>query len=297
MRLTERIQAQRISQLESQLKLAQDAKPKAASARPSKPKSVGPNAGLEAWYRKRLQAEIEAMNKSVRWWLGAAYRAQEPRIDLANDAAPADVLDKVLASLRKKWGKRFDDLGEEIAEKFAKRAGANTDDAVEAAMRAAGMRVKFQTTQAQRDMLAGIVQDNVALIKTIPQRYFSDVQGAVMRSVTVGRDLGALTDELEKTYGITRRRAVTISRQQNNSASAALNRMRQLDLGLEEAEWIHVGGGKTDRKSHVHQSGKTYNVRTGWFDPDAKVYCWPGSLISCRCRSRSIIPKFVAEAA
>jgi uncharacterized protein with gpF-like domain len=264
-------------------------------------RSIHPNAGLEAWYRKRLQREIAEMNKSVQWWVGAAYRKQEPAIELAADAAPADVLEKVLASLRKRWGKRFDKLGEELAEKFAKRAGATTDDAVEAAMRAAGMRVKFQASKAQRDQIAATIHDNVSLIRTIPEKYFGDVEGAVYRSVTAGRDLGGLTDELQKTYGITQRRARNIARQQNNSASASLNRTRQLDLGIEEAEWVHGGGGKIDRASHV-KAGRDkviYNVALGWLDPATGKRIWPGSEIGCRCRSRSVInlPKFTAEAA
>ena len=254
-------------------------------------RAVRPNVGLEVWYRKRLEREIAEMAKSVAWWVGAAYRAQEPRIDLAADAAPADVLEKVLASLRKRWGKRFDKLGAQIADKFAARAGATTDDAIEAAMRAAGMRVKFQASKAQRDQLAGVVQQNVSLIRSIPEQYFTSVEGAVQRSVLAGRDLATLTEELKASYGVTHRRAAFISLDQNNKSTAFLTRTRQMELNLDEAQWVHSGAGQPSARQHV-QAGRDkviYRVSEGWLDPATGKRIWPGTEPGCRCTCRSII--------
>jgi len=33
-----------------------------------------------------------------------------------------------------------------------------------------------------------------------------------------------------------------------------------------------------------------YNIATGWFDPDARKYIWPGTEINCRCVSKAVIP-------
>lgn len=276
---------------------AQLAQDKAPTPAPKKIRAIGPNAGLTAWLERRLQAEIEAMSRSVIWWTRAAYRKQLEAIEppqqnpkFALDAQPADLLARVLAALREKWGNRFDTLAKEIATTFAKRAGKTTDHAIEAALRAAEFRVTFQITPAQTDQVAAAVQQGVSLIRSIPEQYFVSVEGAVMRSVQAGRDLGTLTAELEASYGVTHRRAAVIARHQNNIATAMLNRVRQLEIGVERAVWIHAGASKEPRASHVAQSGKEYDVRTGWWDPDAKQFCWPGSLINCRCKSRSIIP-------
>jgi uncharacterized protein with gpF-like domain len=272
-------------------------------------RAIRPNAGLEVWLRRRMEREIAAMDRSVRWWLGAAYRAQEDRIEaaanpkpksnVAFDAAPADILQRVLESLRRRWGSRFDELGEEIAEKFAERAGANADDAVEAAMRAAGMRVKLQVSKAQRDQLAGTVQENVSLIRSIPQQYFTSVEGSVMRSVLAGRDLGTLTTELKQAYGVTHRRASFIARDQNQKATAYFTRTRQLELGIEEAQWVHSGAGKEPRPTHV-AAGRdkvVYRVAEGWLDPATGKRIWPGTEPNCRCVARSIVPELNQEAA
>lgn len=49
-------------------------------------KPVHPNAGVEAEYRRKLDAMIAGMQSSYEYWLTAAYRANEPTI--AQDAAP-----------------------------------------------------------------------------------------------------------------------------------------------------------------------------------------------------------------
>lgn len=298
-------------------------------------RAVRANAGVHAWFRKRLDQEIDRMHRAVFWWVRAAYRKQLDRIELAQDswpawqaraarwvelrtpivelwdgewvhlpplamdAAPADLLEEVLAALRARWGQRFDRLAEEIAESFAKRAGATTDQAIEAALRAAGMRVKFQISKAQSDQLAAAVQENVALIRSIPEQYLLGVEGAVMRSVREGRNLAPLVAELQKTYGSTKKRAALIARDQNNKATAFLTKTRQLEIGVEQAVWVHSGAGKEPRPSHV-KAGRdqvVYNVAEGWLDPALGKRIWPGTEINCRCTCRSIIPELVAQEA
>ena len=43
-----------------------------------------PNAGLEIAYQKKIDAMIEEMQRSVTWWLAAAYKANKP--EMATDA-------------------------------------------------------------------------------------------------------------------------------------------------------------------------------------------------------------------
>jgi uncharacterized protein with gpF-like domain len=113
-----------------------------------------------------------------------------------------------------------------------------------------------------------------------------------MRSVLKGRDLKTLTDELEHRYGLTRKRAALISHDQNNKATAQIQRVRQLEVGILEARWVHSAGGRTQRPTHVKASRDrvTYDVRTGWYDPDEGRKILPGELINCRCIAAPVIP-------
>ena len=58
---------------------------------------------------------------------------------------------------------------------------------------------------------------------------------------------------------------------------------------------LHSAGGHDPRPSHV-KAGKdkvVYSVTEGWWDPDEQKFVWPGTLINCKCTSRSIIPGFI----
>jgi SPP1 gp7 family putative phage head morphogenesis protein len=117
-----------------------------------------------------------------------------------------------------------------------------------------------------------------------------------MRSVQTGRDLGTLAKELQKQYGVTKRRAALISRDQNNKATRALTRARQVEMGIKKALWIHSYAGKKPRPTHLRNDGKPFDVVKGWYDPAEKKFIHPGELVNCRCTSRSIIPGFETPA-
>ena len=92
-----------------------------------------------------------------------------------------------------------------------------------------------------------------------------------MRSVSAGRDLGQMTEELKERYGVTHRRAAFIARDQNDKATANFVRVRQVENGV-KAKWLHSAAGKEKyrRKTHVANSGKRY-VMAGIFDPSKVV--------------------------
>ena len=74
------------------------------------------------------------------------------------------------------------------------------------------------------DVARALFEENVNLIKSIPQHYFTEVTGLVQRSASMGRDVEFLADELHKRYEITRRRAEFIARDQSNKATEAIKR-------------------------------------------------------------------------
>lgn len=263
---------------------------------------VHPNAGLEAEYRRRLVALVEEMHTSVFYWLQAAYRRNEPAVvALATDELPATTLRRALRELQRRWQHRFDEAAPELARYFAKAVAQRSDRTLMSILRKQGFSVRLKMTRGMLDQLHATINANVGLIKSIPQKYLLDVEGAVMRSVQAGRDLKTLTAELEQTYGVTRRRAALIARDQNNKSTAAMTRGRQMEMGVKEAVWVHSHGGREPRPTHL-AAGKRrqrYNVKEGWFDPDAEgrgkgKNIFPGELINCRCVARSVIPGFVS---
>lgn len=244
-------------------------------------------------YRKRLDREIAAMHASLIYWLRAQWREKPPA--MATDASAAAMLIAEMKKLSQRWEKRFDNMAGALAKRFAGSSLSHADGRLRRILRDAGWTVKFKMTPAANDIMRATIDQQVGLIKSIASEHLTEVQGLVMRSVQEGRDLGTLTQQLEKRYEITRRRAELIARDQNNKATAAITRARQQELGLTQAIWKHSGAGKEPRPSHVafaggQLGGPVYDVREGWLDPEVKERVWPGTLINCRCTSRTIIP-------
>jgi SPP1 gp7 family putative phage head morphogenesis protein len=268
-------------------------------------RAVHPNVGIECAFRRKLRAMIDDMHASTCWYVSAAYKQNEPHTLMAADAppdaggfkeprpqSPAVALREAVRKLAKRWQRNFNDAAPRLAEYFATAAAQRSDAALRQILKDGGFSVEFKMTRAARDVLNATVAQNVSLIKSIPQKYLADVEQMVMRSIQTGRDLGSLTKELEEAYGVTRKRAALIAHHQNNAATSAMTRARQVELNIESAEWRHSHAGRFPRPTHVAMNGKRYDPKVGMYDPAEGRNVFPGELIRCRCTSRSVIAGF-----
>lgn len=253
-------------------------------------RAVRVNAGIEAAYRKRLDSLIRQMVKSVDYWVRAAYKNNPSAIAVAMDALPSQVLNSRLQELTDRWVKRFEEESEKIAKEFVGKTQKYVDTSFQNALKDAGWSVAFKPTRAIKDAMNAAIYENVSLIQSIPKQHLLEVEGIVMRGVTRGRDLSYITDELEKRYGITRRRAKNIAQDQADKLTSVVTNARRSELGLYEAEWIHSGAGKHPRPLHV-EAGKErrkYDIRKGCLI--GGKYIQAGEEIGCRCSSRTVLP-------
>jgi SPP1 gp7 family putative phage head morphogenesis protein len=233
-----------------------------------------------------LDKQIREMQGSVVYWLTANYKASGAAV--AMDASPAVFMRDAMRKLAKRWTKRFDDIAKRLADRFSNDAMKNSDVSLYNALETAGFTVEFKMTAPMNNALQATITENVGLIRSIPEKYFTEVEGLVMRSVARGRDLSYLTDELQKRYGITRRRAALIARDQNNKATSVMQAARQKSLGITQGIWRHSHAGKEPRPSHVKADGKKFDIDKGMY-LDGK-WVMPGEEINCRCTWSPVIP-------
>ena len=238
-----------------------------------------PNAGVEAWYRRQLDKQVREMQGSVVYWLTANYKASGAAV--AMDASPAVFMRDAMRKLARRWTERFDDIAKKLADRFSNDAMKNSDVSLYNALETAGFTVEFKMTAPMNNALQATITENVGLIRSIPEKYFTEVEGLVMRSVARGRDLSFLTEELQKRYGITRRRAALIARDQNAKATSVMQSARQMSLGITHGIWRHSHAGKEPRQSHVKADGKKFDLSKGMYLDDKWVM--PGEEINCRC--------------
>lgn len=262
---------------------------RAPTAEPVEVRAIRPNYGVGEAYRKELQAIIAEMANSVRYWLRATWRANPPMTTMAQDAGPIVELRQTMSRLARHWTKRFDKVSDELSTRFADKSLKHTNVAMQAALRDAGFTVPFKPTVGVAQSVQAIIGENVALIKSIPSKYFAEIEQQVWQSVAAGHDLHTLTKSLESRYGVTFKRAAFIARDQNAKANAAIEATRRSELGITEAIWVHSGAGKEPRESHVHagEIKLRYNVNEGAMIDGKRI--WPGTEPNCRCTSKAVV--------
>ena len=254
--------------------------------RPLRP--VRPSPAIQAAYRDRMDDMIDEMQASLVYWITAEYRANPP--ELAQDESPASALRAAMRKLTRRWQRNFDRAAPKLADYFATAVAARSDTQLRIILREAGISVHWQMTRPANDVLQATIGEQVGLIRSIASQHLSDVEGLVMRSVQQGSDLKTLSAQLHQRYGITKRRAALIARDQNAKATAAITRVRQQEVGITRARWVHSGGGKEPRPTHV-AAGRdrlVYDIDKGAY-LDGK-WVWPGTEINCRCVSAPILP-------
>jgi uncharacterized protein with gpF-like domain len=251
-----------------------------------------PNAGVDAWYRTQLQALVNEMSQSLLDTVRRAWRDAGLAQDARKRPTPAILLDRSLEKWGGLWVYRTNKAALKIATAFAKRNRKATETSMMAALADAGFTVRFRADKLTRNAVDAVIAENVGLIKSIPQRYLSDVQVEIMQNVMNGSDLGALTDSLVEKYGIAHRRAAFIAKDQNHKAKAAIERARRLDVGITHAKWKHSHAGRDPRPTHVAMDGELYDIAVGMFDEAVNHNVWPGTEPHCRCTDEPEIPGF-----
>jgi len=243
----------------------------------------------------RIDNELKKMQSDVLKIVHDVYE-DSPPVTVAFDSLASEMRGAMI-ELRRRWSKRFAELAKVWGLKFTQDATGSADRAFMSALRAAGISIRFQPTRAAKDVFAATLNEQVNLITSIPAECLTDVATLVNISVMKGGDIGGLKKELVEKFGVTRKRAALISRDQNNKATATITKVRQLELGITKARWLHSSGGRYPREEHVafshgrhhgNNKGPFYDVDKGAFLEGKWV--WPGTEINCRCVSCAVIP-------
>lgn len=287
---------------------------------------VRASAAIKEWYYKKLMSLIDEMNASVKWWLGARYKENEKEIiasdikswskaervsaerhfkargskglgtatecptSLAFDSAAGDIEDE-LKKLMRRWRKRFDDVSKDIAKDFVKKSTAHSTNNLKALLKKAGWTTNLKLSRHAHDKLKALMLENINLIKSIENKYFDELITITMESITRGRDLAYLSEQIAKRYKVSKDRAMLIARDQNNKATSIITHIEYEELGIKEAIWKHNPGSKEPRHTHIEADNKVYDINKGLWFKDKGLHIFPGQEINCGCTSEPIIPE------
>lgn len=139
----------------------------------------------------------------------------------------------------------------------------------------------YYSGEYYQKMLEKWISDNVDLIKTIPQDSLGKMKEMVYSDYMNGRTTTNIIKGLQQQYGMDKRHARLIARDQTAKLNANITESQQRDAGVNKYEWSTVGDGKV-RDSHDSLDGKIFS----WDDPpetDDGRRCHPGTDFQCRC--------------
>ena len=138
------------------------------------------------------------------------------------------------------------------------------------------------------------ITNNVELIKSIHQQYHREVSQALYDSIINGKPTKTVVEALKQAGAKTKRRARLIARDQVHKIHEALHLQELKQVGVTKAKWIHLGGGKTDRKTHITKApaglnGGIFDISKGMYDPAVDKYIKPAELPFCRCTAVAVV--------
>src|SRR5229473_2616445 len=118
--------------------------------------------------------------------------------------------------------------------------------------------------------------ENVRLIKTVPSRFFGELEQRLIAGIRSGTRASDLTQEISDRYDVSETNAARIANDQVGKFFGELNKVRQTNLGITTYTWRTVGDNRV-REDHDDREGEQFD----WSDPPEDGH--PGEAVNCRC--------------
>lgn len=292
-------------------------------------KTVNANAGLRVWYVKELVKLVNVMCKVYEKKIISLYKSNKEQIkEIAMDDNIGSQSRILLNKLNKIYSDYYNNKSKKVSEDMVKKTEKMLRKALEVSFYSIVSKLadeeseeskvikgifsqfspevlhnkeKFMKAftvnkrlyyQVDNELKKTITMNNAELIQSIQQEYHKKVSQQVYECIVNGKSEKELVDMLRVAGAKTKRRATLIARDQVDKAHSVLYRQELKQNGITKAKWIHIGGGKTDRKTHIDKApkglnGAIFDIKKGIYDPAVNKYIQPAELPFCRC---SLIP-------
>lgn len=261
-------------------------------------------------YQKEVNKLINRMNKDVRNELKKLFSSGASKEYFVKDHADSYATDSSIASqsrivtnqLIKKWDKIFKEESKNITKSMLYDVEKSSDKALQTSLKelSGGLSINMNIVNDDvKEIVKASFNANVKLIKSIEERYFDQIVGAVDRSIMTGGGLKdlipAINDALKDQKRIAKNRAKNIALDQTRKAYNSINMARMESVGIDKFEWIHSGGGKEPRPHHLKKWPEGLNGGIFSFndlpiiDEKTGQRGKPGDAVNCKCRMRPVI--------
>ena len=239
--------------------------------------------------------QIERYSAEITKLLRLMYREYRRELVVTFDDTPAIVMDASIANkasvalnaLKRRFRKIFQAKAPLIVERMMKGVDKASTDTLNTSLKELSGGITLKTDKmpaALRQVVQSAIKENVALIKSIGEKYHTQIEGAVMRSLQPGgRGLADVREFLDKYEGITDRRRDLIAMNQVRRVTSAIQVEKAKSAGVNEFVWRHSRGGAHPREIHERLDGKVFSLdNLPVIDKDG-TRGLPGFLPRCRC--------------
>lgn len=261
--------------------------------------------GRITFYRGVFSGKFNAgISKELRS-LGAVWDRKTSTYRIQGSALPMPVRSLISASESKfkRVLDRIDDklakiLPEEISSKFKcadifESTLYKSDQAFRQAVKS--VAIQPQLPAEQRKKIADEWQNNMELwIKDFTKKEIKQLRTDLQESVFAGNRYGNAVKTIQKSYGVSERKAKFLARQETSLLMAKFQETQYQDAGIKEYKWGTVAGSKLHpvRPSHKALEGKIFR----WDDPPITTPAGeparrnnPGQDYNCRCFAKPIV--------
>lgn len=265
---------------------------------------LSPNAAIEQEYTAVILTLVRRMCDDTKKAMQAVFAGQAPDIapaepaamDAANVPSGTSMQARIaLNALMDKYEPLFNRWAKKATKRMMDRTVKNSGITLGMSLRQMSAAVQLDATKitpALQEIVNASTTEAVSLIKLIPAKYLTNVQGAVSRSITSGNGMQDLVPYLEKQYQGNVRHARNVAIDQTRKSLNNVNAERMSAIGVKTYEWIHTSGAKEPRALHQALSGKVCSLDDPPYIGEMygePVYGKPGDLPMCRCRMRPIL--------
>lgn len=260
---------------------------------------LSPNAAIEQEYTAVILTLVRKMCDDTKKALQAVFAGEKPTIEpAAMDAADTGTSTQAriaLNALMDKYEPLFNRWAKKATKRMMDRTVKNSGITLGMSLRQMSAAVQLDASKITPELLEIInasTTEAVSLIKLIPAKYLTNVQGAVSRSITSGNGMADLVPFLDKQYQGNVRHARNVAMDQTRKAHSNTTAQRMREIGVKTYEWIHTSGAKEPRALHIALNGTVCSLDDPPYIGEMygePVYGGPSLLPGCRCRARPIL--------
>lgn len=188
-----------------------------------------------------------------------------------------DVISRVFGEFRVAYARQYSDReAEALASRYAARGRDYAQSYIKNTMQTVlGVDV-LTVSPAVAQQVSAFTRENVKLIESLGSSFIDDVEARVIRTVRTGAQTSDLVAEIRERYGVSESRATLIARDQIQKLNGEVNRIQQVDLGIDSYTRRAVRDVRV-RETHAALDGQVFK----WADPPAVGH--PGEEYQCRC--------------